>query len=74
MCLLAYLATTTQFETTTVIAFYVYTVVEVSCAYDSRVVVNADGFWIIQEDAEATGDAKAWWYYRLLLYFVLFVI
>merc|ERR1712003_149006 len=40
------------------IEFYVDTDVEASCAYDSKVVVNAEGFWVNQEDVEAAGDAK----------------
>merc|ERR1712157_46541 len=39
------------------IEFYVDTDVGASCAYDSAVVVNADGFWVNQEDVEAAADA-----------------
>merc|ERR1712174_89047 len=39
------------------IEFYVDTDVAASCAYDSKVVVNAEGFWVNQEDVEAAGDA-----------------
>ena len=39
------------------IEFYVDTAVTASCVYDSKVVVNADGFWVNQEDVEAAGDA-----------------
>merc|ERR1712176_1398736 len=39
------------------IEFYVDTDAEASCAYNSKVVVNADGFWVNQEDVEAAGDA-----------------
>merc|ERR1712115_85255 len=31
--------------------------VEASCAYNSKVVVNADGFWVNQEDVDAAGSA-----------------
>ena len=44
------------------IEFYVDTVVEASCKYDSKFVVNAEGFWINQEDVQAatekSGDLK----------------
>ena len=39
------------------IEFYVDTAVEASCAYDSKIVVKADGFWVNQEDVEAAGNA-----------------
>jgi len=39
------------------IEFYVDTDVEASCAYDSKVVVDADGFWVNQEDVDAAADA-----------------
>jgi len=39
------------------IEFYVDTAVEASCAYNSKVVVSADGFWVNQEDVEAVGNA-----------------
>merc|ERR1711937_650176 len=39
------------------IEFYVDTAVEASCAYNSKVVVNADGFWVNQEDVDAAGSA-----------------
>merc|ERR1712113_113290 len=39
------------------IEFYVDTGVQASCAYDSKVVVNADGFWVNQEDVAAAGEA-----------------
>merc|ERR1712176_142286 len=39
------------------IEFYVDTGVQASCTYDSKVTVNADGFWVNQEDVEAAGNA-----------------
>merc|ERR1712176_330786 len=39
------------------IEFYVDSAVEASCAYNSKVVVNADGFWVNQEDVNAAGNA-----------------
>jgi len=38
------------------IEFYVDTDVEASCAYNPNVLVNAEGFWVNQEDVEAFGD------------------
>ena len=38
------------------IEFYVDTTVEASCKYNSTVVMNADGFWINQEDVEAARE------------------
>ena len=39
------------------IEFYVDTAVDASCAYDSKVVIDADGFWVNQEDVDAAADA-----------------
>merc|ERR1712113_176436 len=39
------------------IEFYVDTAVEAACTYNSKVVVNADGFWVNQEDVDAAGNA-----------------
>ena len=38
------------------IEFYVDTKVEASCKYPSKVVVDADGFWINQEDVQAAEE------------------
>ena len=39
------------------IEFYVDSGIEASCVYDNKVTVNADGFWVNQEDVAAAGDA-----------------
>merc|ERR1712003_93282 len=38
------------------IEFYIDTKVEASCKYDSKIVVDADGFWINQEDVQAAKE------------------
>merc|ERR1712154_584566 len=40
------------------IEFYVDTSVSATCEYDPFVKVDADGFWVNQEDVDAAGDAS----------------
>jgi len=45
-------------DSDSIIEFYVDTTINAECAYPAAVVVDADGFWVNQEDVKALGESE----------------